>query len=148
MLIRRDRALLATAIMLDIAFHGGRTATVNAGDIAERLGTARRGLEPLLQSLARAGLLESLRGPRGGYRLGRGPRHIHLSDIAEIATAEAEAPEGPTGRLQSAVLDGVWSELDQAAQSCAAALSLHDLLRRAAARGLHRPSREPISFAI
>ena len=34
MLIRRDRAMVAIAVMLDVAFHGGRTATVNAADIA------------------------------------------------------------------------------------------------------------------
>ena len=146
MLIRRDRAMLAVAIMLDVAFHGGRTATVNAGDIADRLGLARRGMEPLLQSLSRAGLLDSVRGPRGGYRLGRSRRQICLHEIA--AVAEDDPAPGPTGQLQTAVLEPVWAELDQAAQAPLAALTLDDLLRRAAAAGLRRPSSEPISFAI
>jgi Rrf2 family iron-sulfur cluster assembly transcriptional regulator len=76
MLLRRERAMVAVSIMVDVAFHGSRQATVNVADIAERLGLARRSMEPVLQSLSRAGLLESVRGPRGGYRLGRPARDI------------------------------------------------------------------------
>jgi Rrf2 family iron-sulfur cluster assembly transcriptional regulator len=149
MLIRRDRAMVAVSVMLDVAFHGGRSSTVSAADIAERLGLARRGMEPLLQTLSRAGLLESVRGPRGGYRLGRPRRDIRLSEIVAVATAEdAEPADGPGGRLQTAVVDRLWAELEEAARAQLAALTLDDLIRRAAAAGLRRPAAEPISFAI
>ena len=36
MLVRRDRAMVAVTIMLDIAFHSGRAATVSAADMADR----------------------------------------------------------------------------------------------------------------
>ena len=151
MLIRRDRAMVAVTIMLDVAFHGGRAATVSASDMAERLGMARRGMEPLLQALSRAGLLESVRGPRGGYRLGRPRRDISLADIVEIATSgpdAGEAPDGPTGRLQSDVVDPLWAEIDAAAGARLGTLSLDDLLKRAMAAGLRRPAAEPIVFTI
>ena len=150
MLIRRERAMLAVTVMLDVAFHGGRTATVSAAEIADRLGLARRGMEPLLQALSRAGLLESMRGPRGGYRLGRPQRDIRLSEVVAVAVSggDGEATEGPTGRLQERVVDALWEELETTARERLAALTLDDLLRRAAASGLRRPSTEPITFAI
>jgi Rrf2 family protein len=152
MLIRRDRAMVAVTIMLDVAFHAGRQSTASAGDMAERLGLARRGMEPLLQGLARAGLLESVRGPRGGYRLGRPARDLRLADIVAVALAEGEARpaqgEGPGGRLQTQVVDPLWDAVDQAAVASLAELTLEDLLRRATAAGLRRPSSEPITFAI
>jgi Rrf2 family protein len=152
MLIRRDRAMVAVTIMLDVAFHAGRAATVSASDMAERLGMARRGMEPLLQTLSRAGLLESVRGPRGGYRLGRPRRDISLSDIVKVAVAgPAEAgdgADGPSGRLQSDVIDPLWAEMDVAAQARLAALTLEDLLKRATSVGLRRPAAEPIIFTI
>ncbi len=149
MLIRRDRGLVAVSVMLDVAFHGGRAATVSAADIAERLGLARRGMEPLLQTLSRAGLLESVRGPRGGYRLGRPRRDISLADIVAVAVADdAEPTDGPTGRLQALVIDRLWGELEEQARAQLAALTLDDLIRRAAAAGMRRPAAEPISFAI
>ena len=150
MLIRRDRGMLAVTVMLDVAFHGGRTATVSAAEIADRLGLARRGMEPLLQALSRAGLLESVRGPRGGYRLGRPRRDIKLSDVVAVAVSEGEVEpsEGPSGRLQEKIVDTLWAELESAARDRLAALTLDDLLRRAAAAGLRRPTTEPITFAI
>ncbi len=160
MLIRRDRAMLAVTVMLDVAFHGGRGATVSAADIAERLGQARRGMEPLLQALSRAGLLESVRGPRGGYRLGRPRRDIHISQIttavrgAEPPADAVATPPPPAdtlqeaGTLQEAVTDRLWDELEAAAEARLAALTLDDLLRRAQAAGMRRPPTQPINFTI
>ncbi len=141
--------MAAIAVMLDVAFHGGRTATVSATEIAERAGTARRGMEPLLQSLSRAGLLESVRGPRGGYRLGRPRRDISLADIIAVSFEEGVDPnEPPPGKLQEVVLDPLWKELSATLDERLAAITLDDLMRRAAQAGLRRPMTEPISYAI
>ena len=176
MLVRRDRALLAVLIMLDIGFHAGRSNTVSAAEIAERSHLARRGIEPLLQALSRSGLLESVRGPRGGYRLGRPRRDITLSEVVSVATADESAepapasgaqassaqpsgtapaaaaracqPDGPHGALHDAVVERLWGELDASLCERLACLTLDDLLRRAEAAGLRRPLAEPISFSI
>ena len=149
MLIRRDRAMTAVSVMLDIAFHAGRASTVNAADIAERMGLARRGMEPLLQGLSRAGLVDSVRGPRGGYRLARPARDIKVSEIVALALTEDEEPaHAPGGALQEAVTHRLWQELDDAVREKLEGLTLDDLLRRATAAGLRRPTIEPITFAI
>lgn len=148
MLLRRDRALLALDIALDVAFHAGRAGEVTgASEIAERLGLARRGIEPLLQALVRAGVLESQRGPRGGYRLARAPRETPLSAIL-AAVAEEEAPPPAAGALAAAVTGPLWAELSALLAARLDALTLQDLLRRAADAGLRRPMREPLDFVI
>lgn len=153
MLLRQDRAQTAIAVVLDIGFHAGRGAAelASAAEVAERLGVARRGLEPVLQALSRAGILESLRGPRGGYRLARRPRDIPLLAVLDAlgdpAGAEPGEP-GLAGRLQEAVVAPLWAEFDALLRERLAALTLEDLLRRAAAAGLKRPAAAPLNFAI
>lgn len=147
MLLRQDRAMTAIAVMLDVAFHAGRGEAVTGGaEVATRLGAARRGIEPVFQALSRAGLLDSLRGPHGGYRLGRRPRDIRLAEVVAAVTEEAEAEL--QGRLQAAVVAPLWQEMTALLRDKLAGLTLEDLLRRAQAAGLKRPASEPLNFAI
>lgn len=136
-------------IMLDVAFYAGRTGTVNAADIAQRAGLARRGIEPLLQTLSRSSLLESVRGPRGGYRLGRPRRDISITDIVStVVSMDPTLDDGPVGELFQKVLDPFWREEDQMIGEKLKAVTLDDLVRRAEDAGLRRPLSEPISFSI
>jgi Rrf2 family protein len=150
MIVRRDRGMLAVLIMLDVAFHAGRTSTVSAADIADRAGLARRGIEPLLQTLSRSGLLESVRGPHGGYRLGRPRRDIHLDEVVRTAVSEDTAPpdDTPVGIMQSHVVDPLWAELNEELTARLRGLTLEDMIRRAEAAGMARPLAEPITFSI
>ncbi len=147
MLLRQDRALLALDIVLDIAFHAGRGNEVTgAAEIADRLDAARRGIEPLLQGLVRSGILDSLRGPRGGYRMARAPREVTLAEVLDAVTDDE--PPRPAGKLAAAVTAPLWRELDAALSDRLSALSVEDLLKRAAAAGLRRPVTEPLHFVI
>jgi len=148
MLLRRDRAMTAIGIVLDVAFHAGRSGSASAAEIAERLGQARRGIEPVLQALVRAKLLASVRGPHGGYRLGRAQRDLSLAEIVDAAVDGDGAGTPVQDRLQAAVTVPLWDELDQLCQRHFSALTVDDLLRRAAAAGITRPTSEPLDFAI
>lgn len=150
MLLRQDRAVTAVSVVLDLAFHAGRNGqVVNGAEVAERLGAARRGIEPVFQALSRAGLLDSTRGPRGGYRLARRPRDIRVWDVVAALSEDGEdAPGGPSGTLHGAVVLPLWQELDAALRERLEALTVEDLLRRAGVAGLQRPSSEPLNFAI
>jgi Rrf2 family protein len=56
-------------------------AALPAARLAEFHGVPRPYLAKHLQALARAGLVRSDPGPRGGYRLGRHPGEINLLDV-------------------------------------------------------------------
>lgn len=68
-------------------------------ELAERSRLPAPTVAKLLKSLARGGLLQSLRGAHGGYRLARAPEHISVADI--IA-----ALEGPIGVTECATHPG------------------------------------------
>lgn len=52
--------------------------------ISSRQDIPRPYLEQILHSLNRAGIVESTRGPAGGYRLKKAPSAITLADIIEV----------------------------------------------------------------
>jgi Rrf2 family protein len=119
--------------MLDVACHSGGNTIISAAEIAERTGTVRRSLAPILQRLSHVGLLESIPGPHGGYRLGRPAGAIRLYDVVTLALSSLRyIRPSLKGRLQCAVVEPLWAEFDAMLQERLEALTLEDLLRKAA----------------
>lgn len=52
--------------------------------IAGTFSVSETHLSKVLQRLARAGLVKSIRGPRGGFSLGRPGESIHLLEVFEL----------------------------------------------------------------
>jgi Rrf2 family protein len=63
-----------------IAESGG-DGPVRVSDVADALGVPRNYLSKTLHQLARARVLHSTRGPRGGFRLAAPPERITLAEV-------------------------------------------------------------------
>lgn len=74
---------LAVDSLLFMAAHPERQE-FSAEELAKAQNLSVSYLAKVLQQLARAGLLRSQRGPKGGYALARGTQEITLLDIARI----------------------------------------------------------------
>lgn len=68
-----------------LAFMGSskEQKSVSVGIIAENLGVSRDHLGKVLQRLSRLGMVNSRRGPRGGFVLARAPNELTLLEIVE-----------------------------------------------------------------
>ena len=75
-----QKARYALHALIVLAEHGGREPMMIA-DIAEEAGVPRKFLEQILLSLKRRGIVQSIRGRAGGYRLGRPAKEISFADI-------------------------------------------------------------------
>jgi Rrf2 family protein len=64
----------------------GEDRLVSAHEVADHSRLHRSVVANLLKQLARAGLLESVRGIRGGYRLARPAADISLREILEVVS--------------------------------------------------------------
>ena len=84
--------------MIDIAAAGDERP-VSVREISERRGIPRKFLEQIFHSLRQAGLVDSRRGPRGGFSLSRSPREISVLDVIE-------AVEGPLKATVCVVANG------------------------------------------
>ena len=70
----------AVTAMLDLALHATDNP-VNLAEISERQNISVSYLEQLFAKLRKHGLVDSVRGPGGGYRLKNGPETVRVSDI-------------------------------------------------------------------
>jgi DNA-binding IscR family transcriptional regulator len=67
--------------------------------------------------------------------------------MTEARAPPGEGNAGPAASL-GAIADAAWLAADQAAVEALRAVTLEDLVRRAVAAGLRRPTLEPVSYAI
>lgn len=74
------RGRYAVAALADIALQGD-AAPVSLAQISERQDISVAYLEQLFVKLRKSGLVVSVRGPGGGYRLNRAPAEIRISDV-------------------------------------------------------------------
>lgn len=79
---KAEYALLALGQLSSLAAEGGGP-TCTARELARRLSAPRELLSKVLQSLARAGLVRSEKGVRGGYALARSATRISVADLVE-----------------------------------------------------------------
>ena len=70
----------AVTAMIDVAMHGTKTPVTLAG-VSQRQKISLSYLEQLFGKLRRHGLVESVRGPGGGYRLARAAESISVADV-------------------------------------------------------------------
>lgn len=74
----KGRYAMVALTDLALAESGG---LVTLADVSRRQDISLPYLEQLFVKLRRAGLVESVRGPGGGYRLARSPEQIRVSEI-------------------------------------------------------------------
>ena len=80
----------AVTAMLDVALHSQQTP-VPLADISERQGISLSYLEQLFSKLRKAGLVTSVRGPGGGYRLGLDAHSIAIGIVIAAVDESVDA---------------------------------------------------------
>jgi Rrf2 family protein len=90
--------------------------------IAERRGMPVQFLEQLFSTLRRAGLLESRRGVKGGYRLGRSAEEITVLEVVQ-------ALDGRVGE-EGKEAGGIWAEGVDALRDVFSRNTIADIARR------------------
>lgn len=83
-----DAATLALHTMAVLA--SVKTGRLSARQIADRLAASRAHLSKVLQRLAKAGLVTSVRGPRGGFSLARPAEEMTLLEVYEAIDGTLE----------------------------------------------------------
>ena len=124
------KGLLAITAVVDVALHG-RARPVSAKALAARNTLPPRHLEPVLQALVREGILRGIRGPRGGYELGREWHRITAEDILRATQTLDEADDRfPESALLGQVVLPAVAQAERAFSVALSRISVEDLALR------------------
>jgi Rrf2 family cysteine metabolism transcriptional repressor len=105
-------------------------------EIAERRHISENYLEQIFLLLRKAGIVESVRGAQGGYRIAKEPDEISISDIvyavegdfSPVPCLSAEVKEETCDREKVCVTRSVWKRLMDEMESCLDSVNLASLV--------------------
>jgi Rrf2 family transcriptional regulator, iron-sulfur cluster assembly transcription factor len=127
----------AVMAMADLAGNEGGTRPVSLAEIAKRQEISLSYLEQLFAKLRKGGLVRSVRGPGGGYRLSRPASELRIADIIlavdePIAATRCKtgSPLGCTGTTTRCVTHDLWEELGRQIQVFLSSVSLADVIEK------------------
>ena len=123
----------AVTAMLDLAIHSNREP-VTLSDISLRQDISLSYLEQLFARLRRCELVQSVRGPGGGYRLGRDTHKIAVVDIIDAVDESVDATrcqgQGNCQQGEICLTHHLWEDLSQQIHDFLSSISLADLMAR------------------
>ncbi|MDH7487651.1 MAG: RrF2 family transcriptional regulator [Anaerolineae bacterium] len=147
------KARYALRAMVDLAMQGGSRPTPRE-EIAVRQGISPLYLAQLFSKLTRAGLVESVKGPGGGYVLAREADTIRAGDViraveeplAPVFCVNA-APEEGCARSPFCATHRLWKQLSQRIEEVLNDVTLADLCMQACAlaEGIHDSTEQEAS---
>ncbi len=142
----------AVTAMIDIALHSNEGPVTLAG-VADRQHISLSYLEQLFGKLRRRGLVDSVRGPGGGYTLARDAAKVSVADIIlavdEPIDATSCGGEENCHEDKRCMTHDLWAGLNKHIHAYLAQISLAQLIhKRHASEGQHvlhdhRERREP-----
>jgi Rrf2 family transcriptional regulator, iron-sulfur cluster assembly transcription factor len=115
-----------------LAFMGEDGRLELSRHLSERLHLPGPYLAKILQNLAQAGILASVRGPKGGFRMARPPKDITVGEVL-LALEGPHALEGcimgfpDCGCDHPCPLHGAWSEVKSHLQASLTQATIQDL---------------------
>ena len=122
----------ACVAMLELASRYPDNVPVRIKDISDRHGIPNRFLVQILLQLKGAGLVISIRGASGGYRLAHAPKDISLGQVMSIVDGHASELHQNSEKSTplSAVLLSTWATILDQQQTQLFTITFADLLER------------------
>lgn len=131
----------AVTAMLDLALHYEREP-INLADISGRQAISLSYLEQLFSRLRKQGLVESARGPGGGYMLARPSTQITIADVIHAVDESVDATKcGGQKNCHGedrCLTHDLWEDLSRQISSFLSGITLADLVNRGSVQSISR----------
>lgn len=86
-------------------------------------------LEQIFSTLRRAGLVDGVRGPGGGYRLGKAPDYITIADILLAVEESAKNSNPNTNNGENFLANRLWNGFSAQLSDYLNSITLADILK-------------------
>lgn len=123
----------ALAATINIAMNYGSDKHITVLSISDKLGISKIYLEQVFSLLKRGGLVNSVKGARGGYQLSRTPEQITVLDVLSAVeltlfeiTEETVAEKAP--EIEKAMRLSAFDVLDHVVKKTLGGITLADLV--------------------
>jgi len=127
------RGRYAVTAMLDLALHS-QSRPVSLAEISERQTISLSYLEQLFSKLRKAGLVDSVRGPGGGYLLVGQANLVCVADIIKAVNESVDSTNcGGKGDCQGGSIcltHNLWDDLSRQINDFLSGISLADLVAK------------------
>ncbi len=142
----------AVTAMIDLALRQN-AGPVTLAAISQRQHISLSYLEQLFGKLRRNGLVESTRGPGGGYTLGRESRGISIAEIIvsvdePIDATQCGGKENCNGEATRCMTHDLWSKLNARMTEFLGSVTLQDMVDEQLAKGVHIEAKPMLRKAI
>ena len=142
----------AVTAMLDLALHY-KDGPITLADISKRQGISLSYLEQLFSRLRKQELVDSTRGPGGGYRLSRDSYEIAVADVITAVDEKVETTRcGGLSNCQDdeqCLTHDLWTELSTQIHDFLMGISLGNLVdRQGVQKVAARQEQAETSFAV
>ncbi len=121
----------AVTAMLDLALHKNQ-GPVSLADISQRQAISLSYLEQLFAKLRRCSLVNSVRGPGGGYELERGADAIYIAEIIDAVNESVDTTKcrgsGDCQGGETCLTHYLWEDLSEQIHAFLQGISLADLV--------------------
>lgn len=136
-------------ILLDLAVHENDTPRM-IRDIAESQQISEKYISRLIIDLRRAGMVRSIRGAKGGFRLSRTPAEITLLDVVEamegpLAIVDCVSEPGKCAHHCRCITREIWEDLNGEIRVAMGKMTLQGIMDRYRARSA---SGAPLDYCI
>lgn len=123
----------AVTAMLDLSVNSDK-GPVNLSDISQRQDISLSYLEQLFAKLRKHQLVSSVRGPGGGYRLGRKDSEIHVAEIIDAVSESMDSTKcqgkGDCHNGEICLTHHLWEDLSAEIHNFLSNISLADLVAK------------------
>ncbi len=119
-------------ILLDLAQNASERPRM-ISEICESQGLSQKYVGRLVIRLRKSGMIFSVRGAKGGYKMARAPEEISLLEIIEtmegaLSIVHCVACPARCKRSGNCISRGVWCALNEEIRNCFRKISLRDIL--------------------